>query len=93
MTTTPHLLTLDQLSLSREAPGWLLGHVSIAGVDFHVEAVEVEDAERGSLSAVNHEVQNRLDAVADYDEGWGDGYQTVSIDGKPHFLILIPFQR
>lgn len=69
--------------------GRLFSDMSVGGVDFHVEAIEVDT--HNSLSAVEPELQDRIDGVMSFD-GQAAGYQTLELEGRPHFLVVFPYQ-
>lgn len=85
-------IDLPELGLQRfgDQPGYLLGQLRIAGVDFHVEAIEVESFD-DSLRAVDEDQQSKIDHLIELDDA--NDHQRVNIAGKPHILIIIPFQR
>lgn len=89
---TPRVLnvSLESLKLQENGEGCLLGEIEIAGVPFHVEAVEATDDGR-MLLAENEELQNRIDCVGQFDDG--SRYQTVPYRGKRYFVVIFPNQE
>lgn len=72
-----------------DCPDCWLGTLAIAGTDFHVECIEV-DPTAETTTAVNPDYQDRIEAVGGFDDG--SRYQTVMIQDRPHFIVIIPFQ-
>jgi hypothetical protein len=70
--------------------GQLVGTRVILNAHFHVEFVQVYKNVTAT-TAVNSVLQNRIDAVGEFDEG--DSYQPVQYDGRYWFVIIIPFQK
>lgn len=99
-TTVPPKLDFSALGFSANAEAdyakhALLGEIHISGVSFYVEAIEVKDGTaQGSMTALNSELQDRIDAVAQFDAG-GDrpGYATVEEQGHHFFVLIYPHQR
>lgn len=71
-------------------PNYWLGDLTIEQTSFHVECIEVDPDADGTL-AVHEAYQSRIDAVAGFDEG--HVYRTVQIKGKPHFILIYPYQE
>jgi hypothetical protein len=46
-----------------------------------------------SSVAMNPVYQDRLNAAKDFDEGHNDDYKTVSIGGRPHYIVIFPNQE
>ncbi len=92
-------LDLRDLNLQEVVPNALIGGLMIGGISFYVEAIEVkgngnEPGNReASMTAVNENLQDRIDAIAGFDAG-GDrvGYSTVLHDGSHYFVIAYPSQ-
>ena len=90
----PPTLDFHELSFSEVLPHGKIGELRIAGVPFYVEAIEVRGPGRtDSMTAVNSELQDRIDAVAEVDAG-GDqpGYATILDQGRHYFVVIYPFQ-
>jgi hypothetical protein len=76
-------------------PGYLIGTVTIAGVDFHAEAVRVRDEQDGDAllqvaadRGLNESILDRL-----HELGGPDAFSTISIPGFPgsYVLWITPF--
>jgi hypothetical protein len=87
-------VSLQQLGLDNAVPHVLLGQIRIAGVPFHLEAIEVVGHGREeSMCAVNPDAQDRIDMIASIDAGGGHpGYATVSHGKKRYFVVAYPHQ-
>lgn len=82
-------ISLESFNLECPEPGWLLGEIEIAGVPFHVEAVEVT-VEGNQLVAVNAGLENRIAGISSFDDG--SRYQTVNYREKNYFVVIFPHQ-
>lgn len=71
-------------------PGYLIGTVTIAGVDFHAEAVRVRDEQDGDallqVAADPGLNESRLDQL--HQLGGDDAFSTISIPGFPGWYVL-----
>lgn len=74
-----------------DIPHYWLGTLEIRGTRFHAECIEVEPDDSEPTTAVNPELQGRIDAVGSFD--FGSRYQTARIKRRPHFIVIIPFQQ
>ena len=84
----------NHLQLTDAWPHGKLGELCIAGTRFYVEAIEVRGLGREeSMTAINPDLQGRIDAVAEVDAG-GDrpGYSTILDGGAYYFVLIYPTQ-
>jgi hypothetical protein len=68
-------------------PGYWLGEMTVAGVNFHVECVELISEE--AMIPVNPSLDKYFAGLSTFDDA--DDYQTLSIKGKPHLVVVFPF--
>lgn len=88
---TPFAFTIADLGLENVGPlGYLLGEIAIAGTLFPVEAIEVKPG-MDYPTATNDVHQTKIDHLVALDQA--DDFQTLRIEGRPHILLIIPYQR
>lgn len=86
---------ISQPLLETREPGYLIGTVTIAGIDFHCEAVRVRDEQDNDallqVAADEGMNQSRLDKL--HELAGDDAFQTVQLDGHAgHYVLWItPF--
>jgi hypothetical protein len=61
--------------------------VQILGVDFHAQAIEVD--EHGN--AVDDHFQSDIDSLRDINGSYGEPFYTVQINGRPYVVFFYPF--
>ncbi len=83
----------------REQPHYLKGVVTVAGVEFHAEAWEVQDFEDvdeadGSKLVYQQTLPNGGSTGDDIINHIVDGdVQTIEIEGKTYLFAITPYQR
>ncbi|WYK05472.1 hypothetical protein DWF04_006075 [Cereibacter sphaeroides f. sp. denitrificans] len=65
----------------------LLAHIRVAGVDMHLEAIEVAETEDGQI-AICDERRNDLGTLQDIE---GTAFATVEIGGRDYVLYATPY--
>jgi len=68
----------------------LLATITVAGVDMHLEALEVTTDEFGVHEAVYSE---RTSLIRDLEDHEGTAFQTVEIEGREYILYAVPHGR
>ena len=67
--------------------------MTLAGVSFHVEAIEVEETNRNNeetiIKVVNKDYENRLDAYYDLNDGVLPSL--VELEGKKYLIHIEPY--
>lgn len=66
----------------------LTGVARIAGVGFHVEAIEVRDDPYGAHRAVVQDFDTRVEALENAMDG---KFETITIEGREYVLSILPF--
>jgi hypothetical protein len=65
----------------------LLSWVRIFGIDYHVEAIAVDQAGNALLP----EAQEKINALADINGSYGDPFHTVEMNDKRYVVYFYPF--
>lgn len=79
----------NNLHRVRGIPHYWTGTMTVNDVPFNVDCVEVQAG--SGFAAVNAGLEKYLEALASFDDGCR--YQTLDIKGKPHVVLVYPFQE